>query len=306
MDHLWIALAILGAGLQAVRTAAQRQLNAHMSVLATTYVRSLLGLPVMLVWLALISIVEGARLPSTSLTYLTYTLLGAIAQVLATMLLVSMFHLRNFAIGTMLTKVDVVTAAIIGALFFSETLTVGGVVALLVVLAGMGFISMGRIFSKSQPSGETIAGVLTGKASQVALMCALAFSMSYLFFREAALNITGGTFLWRAAWTVALATLMQTVLVGLWMWRTEPASFTAVWPNRGLSTFIGTTSAIGSISWFTAFALQNASYVRAVGQVEVVFTVLISALYFRERVLPLEYAGIALTVAGIVLFRLVA
>ena len=45
-----------------------------------------------------------------------------------------------------------------------------------------------------------------------------------------------------------------------------------LWPNLRLSAFIGLTSAVGSIGWFTAFALQNASYVRAVGQIEVVFT----------------------------------
>jgi drug/metabolite transporter (DMT)-like permease len=70
--------------------------------------------------------------------------------------------------------------------------------------------------------------------------------------------------------------------------------------------FIGVTSTLGSIAWFTAFALQNASYVRAVGQVEVVFTLLISVLYFRERINPLELAGIAATVAGVLLFRLIS
>lgn len=303
MEHLWIALAILGALLQAVRTAAQRQLLGAMTVLATTYVRSLLGLPVMLVWLALVASTEELRVPAMSATYLAFTLAGAIAQVVATLFLVSMFRLRNFAIGTMLTKADVVTTALIGSLFFSEVLSLGGMAALLVVLAGMVLLSLARLTVKGT-DGETALGLLTGEASRVAILCALSFSMSYLCFREAALNISGGTFVWRAAWTVALATTMQTVLVGLWMWRTEPASFAAIWPNKGLATFIGATSAVGSIAWFTAFALQNASYVRAVGQIEVVFTVLISALYFRERILPLEYAGIGLTVAGIVMFRL--
>ena len=70
--------------------------------------------------------------------------------------------------------------------------------------------------------------------------------------------------------------------------------------------FIGTTSAIGSICWFTAFALENASYVRAVGQIEVVFTLLVSALYYRERISVSEYAGIGLTMLGVLLFRLTA
>lgn len=73
-----------------------------------------------------------------------------------------------------------------------------------------------------------------------------------------------------------------------------------------MSGFIGLTSALGSIAWFSAFALQNASYVRAVGQVEVVFTLAISRLYFQERITALELAGIAVTVAGVLMFRLVS
>ena len=56
---------------------------------------------------------------------------------------------------------------------------------------------------------------------------------------------------------------------------------------------------------FRSFALQNASYVRAVGQIEAVFTLAISWLYFREKITALELAGIAVTVAGVLMFRLV-
>ncbi|MEO1264731.1 MAG: EamA family transporter, partial [Pseudomonadota bacterium] len=76
-------------------------------------------------------------------------------------------------------------------------------------------------------------------------------------------------------------------------------------PNRQIIGFIGLTSALGSIAWFTAFAIQNASYVRAVGQIEVVFTLLISWLYFREKLTAIELAGIGVTVAGVLMFRMV-
>ena len=91
-----------------------------------------------------------------------------------------------------------------------------------------------------------------------------------------------------------------------WLAAKEPAVFREMWPLRGIASFIGLTSALGSIGWFTAFALENASYVRAVGQIEVVFTLLISAFYFRERILPREHIGIALAVVGVLLFRLTA
>jgi drug/metabolite transporter (DMT)-like permease len=304
MEHAWIAIAVVAALMQAVRTAAQKTLNQRMSNLATTYVRSLFGMPIMIVYLAAVLWFEGSGLPDFSVAYLGATFLGALAQVLATMLLIYMFKLKNFAVGTMLTKVDIVMTAMIGALFFSEQLSPLGLMALLVVLAGVILLSaakLGLAFVTDWRS--SLAAPFTDRPTQVALACAFLFTLSYLFLREATLVAGEGTALWRGGWTVVIAILMQVIGVGVWLWLKEPSAFAAIRPNMGIATFIGATSAVGSIGWFTAFAMQNASYVRAVGQVEVIFTLLISALYFRETIRPLEYWGIAVTVVGVLLFR---
>ena len=308
MEHLWIGLAVFAALMQAVRTAAQKLLNRRLSTLATTYVRSLYGLPVMLVYLGVVLSTVGGGVPRMSTAYLAFTFLGALAQVIATMLLISMFRLRNFAVGSVMTKCDIVLTALIGWLFFSEAHSVGGLLALAVVMAGVLLMSLGQIAAGGiGVERPTITKALFAEPTRIAIACAFTFSLSYLFLREATLAMEeGGGFLWRGAWTVVLATAMQTLFVGLWLWRTEPAAFSAFWPNRRVSLFIGVTSALGSIAWYTAFALQNASYVRAVGQVEVVFTLAISMLYFRERISRPELAGIAATVAGVLLFRLLS
>lgn len=307
MEHVWIALAVMAALMQAVRTAAQKTLNKRMSTLGTTYVRSIFGLPVMIAHLAIvIAWTGGAAMPPMKPLYLLHTFLGALTQVLATMLLIRMMRLKDFAVGTMLTKVDIVMTALIGMALFSERVSVLGFVALFIVLAGVILMSLGKTGLKGLPTGPGgLAAALTSEATRVALGCAFLFTLSYLFLREATLVIAGdGGIAWRGAWTVVIATGMQVVFVGLWLAAREPATFQQIRPNVAISTFIGLTSAIGSIGWFTAFAMQNASYVRAVGQIEVVFTLLISALYFREKVRPLEYAGIAATVAGVLMFRL--
>lgn len=312
MQHLWIVLAVLGAALQAIRTAAQRDLNRHLSTLATTYVRSLFGLPFLAIYLALVLWVTGEGLPGFNRAWLAYTLVGSMMQVVATALLIRMFTLKSFGVGTMLTKVDIVIAAILGALFFSEDLTAGGILALVVVMAGVVLMSLERTGRASWVTAGPEAGIaanvltiLSDKAILVALGCACSFAVSFLTYREAALVIGEGSFLWRGGWTVVLAILMQTVIVGAWLALREPGLMTKLQPHMRLSLFIGATSAVGSICWFTAFALQNASYVRAVGQIEVVFTLLVSALYYRERISTLEYAGIALTVIGVLMFRLI-
>jgi drug/metabolite transporter (DMT)-like permease len=166
---------------------------------------------------------------------------------------------------------------------------------------------MGKLGSIAfRTGGETVSGLLLGRPTQVALLCALMFSLSYLFLREATLELgTQHHFLWRAGWTVVLATGLQTVCLGLWLAVKEPAVFRQMWAARRIAIFIGLTSGLGSIGWYSAFALQNASYVRAVGQIEAVFTLAISWLYFRERITALELIGIAVTVGGVLMFRLV-
>ncbi len=312
MDHFWIVLTVLAALLQAIRTAAQRDLNKHLSTLTTTYVRSLFGLPVLAIYLAIVLAATGERLPDFNFPYLAYTFVGAMAQVLATALLIRMFTLRSFGVGTMLTKVDIVVTAILGALFFSERLSIGGVVALSVVMAGVVMMSFertmrtGAILAGNETGSSRLSAILNDKALGVALGCAVSFAISFLTFREAALVIGEGTFLWRGGWTVVLAILMQTVVIGAWLaWR-DPGLAEKLKPHLGKSAFIGATSAVGSICWFTAFALENASYVRAVGQIEVVFTLLVSALYYRERISLSEYVGIGLTLLGVLMFRLLA
>ena len=307
MDHLWIALTVFAALMQAVRTAAQRDLNRQLSTLATTYVRSLFGLPVMIVYLVALLAATGGGAPALSWVYLGYTLVGALAQVLATMLLIRMFRLKSFGVGTMLTKTDVVITAVLGALVFGEAVSAWGAVALLVVLAGVVAISVPRTpLPPSTEGGSTWSDVLRDPAAPVALACAFSFTVSYLTFREATQIMPDGGFLWRGAWTVTIATAMQTLIVGAWLVWSEPSALAKLWPNRRMCGFIGLTSSLGSIGWFTAFALQNAAYVRAVGQIEVVFTLLIAALYFRERLRPQEWVGIALTMAGVLMFRLLA
>ncbi len=47
--------------------------------------------------------------------------------------------------------------------------------------------------------------------------------------------------------------------------------------------------------------IQNAAYVRALGQIELVFTFASSHFFFREKTSRLEQVGISLVIGGILL-----
>jgi drug/metabolite transporter (DMT)-like permease len=61
---------------------------------------------------------------------------------------------------------------------------------------------------------------------------------------------------------------------------------------------------LASACWFTAMTIQNAAYVRALGQVELLFTFAAGHLFFRERSNALELIGIGLVAGGILLLLL--
>ena len=302
---IWIPISIFAALMQAMRTAAQKTLNQDMSTMGTTYVRSLFGMPVLIAFLGAATLYTGLGVPTFDWVFLWHTAAAALSQVLATALLIYMFRLRNFAVGTMLTKSDVIMTALVGTAFFSEQLTGTGWIALLVVVGGVLLMLIGKLGTVAfRASGETVASLLFGRSTQVALVCALLFTLSYLLLREGTRDLgEQHHFLWRAGWTVVVATGMQTICLGIWLAMKQPVVFGQMWRMRRIAAFIGLTSGLGSIGWYSAFALQNASYVRAVGQIEAVFTLTISWLYFREKITALELAGIAVTVGGVLMFR---
>ena len=111
-------------------------------------------------------------------------------------------------------------------------------------------------------------------------------------------------FLLRALLALAAATSLQTLAMTLWLGWREPGEVGRVLARWRRTALVGLTGMLGSLGWFSAFALQNAAYVRALGQVEVVFTLIASALIFRERLALREAAGMALVVISAVLIVL--
>jgi drug/metabolite transporter (DMT)-like permease len=86
-----------------------------------------------------------------------------------------------------------------------------------------------------------------------------------------------------------------------WRERGEIGRVVRAWRVAGL---VGLFSMVGSWCWFAAFSLQSAAYVFAVGQVELIFSLAVSVMVFRERVTRREIAGIALLAVSILAIAL--
>jgi uncharacterized membrane protein len=305
MSNLWIWATVGAAFFQALRYAGLKTLNQSLSTGVTTYVRVFFTLPLLIIYFVAVLWWTGEAMPQLSTPFLAYSAASSVAQFTGTLLVVRLFQLGNFAIATLIIKADVIMTALIGTAFFSERITPVGWIAILVTIIGVIVTSLGRQPLSTDALGGGRAGVMTRAApTLIGLTSALIYSLSYLFLREAILvaDPASGPFV-RSALAAVAMTGISVILVGAFLLATQPRELLRMFEHQGLCWFIGAASAIASTGWFLASALTNASYVAAVAQVQVVFTLLLSFFYFGERIRMAEIAGIVVIVAGLILFR---
>jgi drug/metabolite transporter (DMT)-like permease len=299
---MWIWLTITAALMQSVRTAAHKELTATLSLLAGTYVRSLFGLPLLLVYLASVKWWSGSPWPVLGAPFLFYSAITALTQIGGTAALLSLFRMRNFAVANQLARTDLFFTALLGTWFFGQNLTVLAWFALAVTACGVGVIMTAK--DRGDAGIRSLRGVLTEPSVRAGLLVGLMFAVCNLALREATLALPDVSRTMAGAVTVTMVILIQVVVMAVWLGVREPDVHEAIRRNLPLSISVGITSALGSICWFTAFALEAAAHVRTVGQVEVVFNLLIGYFYFRQAISGREAVGLALTLAGIVLLQL--
>ena len=67
---------------------------------------------------------------------------------------------------------------------------------------------------------------------------------------------------------------------------------------------VGFAGWAASIFWFMAFTLAHAAYVRALGQIELIFTFVASIFFFWEKVSRTDVFGVVLLSGAIILLVL--
>ena len=299
---IWIPITLFAVVMQTVRTAGQKQLTAHLDPISVTLVRFLFGLPFAAVYLLCVVAWSDANLPPLNGTFVVYTALGGVAQIIATVLLIHLFSLRNFAVGTTYARTEAFLTAFIGALFFGEWISVQGWVAIVISVAGVVVLTVAR----SHVDSGSILGRLWNRAAAIGLASGLGFALASLSIRKASLSFGIDDFLLSAGMTLVLMIILQTLIMVVYVAVRSPAQFAIMARQWRISTFVGLTSALGSIGWFTAVTVERAAYVKALGQVEFLFALAISTLFFRERTTRVELMGMMLVAGGVVILLLAA
>ena len=292
---LWIALTIGAALAQTFRNAAQRHLTATLGTLGATLVRFLYGLPFTLVWLAAVATFGHFAWPELHRVFLGWVLLGAVLQLAAAALLLQVMKERNFALGVAYSKTDAILVALFAFLILGEV--VAPVVAVAIGTGTLGVL----LLSPADPRHPILA-LLTGWTSRSALLgiaCGANFAFSGVCYRAAALALPDTHFTMAAAVILVIAQTVQTVGLGGWLLARQANTVVLIFREWRTSLFAGCMGATASIGWFTAVAIEPIAHVRTLALIELVFVYIVSHRFFREKIAPREFAGMALLALGL-------
>ena len=300
MFALWIPITIAAAFLQNLRSVLQKNIKGRLSNTGAAYARFFYAWPFALLYTWTLAGPVGYQLPQSNTTFLVYCVLGGLSQILFTVVLLWMFSFRSFAVGTTFSKLEVVLIAVLGAILLGDTVTP---LAALAITMG----AVGTVLLSLQETKMTVGGLMRGigeKVTLVGLLSAALLGASVVFFRGAALSLGHDNFVVAASYTLSVALVMQTIMMGAWFVVFDRAQLKKVLMEWRRALPIGFVGMACSVCWFTAFTLQNAAYVRALGQVELLFTIGASILFFKEKVTQTELIAIALIVCAILLILL--
>ncbi len=277
--------------MQSVRTAGQKYLTADVSPLGATLVRYLFGLPFAAAYLYYLVLDRGAGLPDPNLTFIVYGVTAGFLQIVATILLIRLFTLRNFAVGSCYIRTEVLITAVIGLTVFAEAVSALGWVAMVLCVVGLLTITIAKSGKLSD---------LWNQSAVYGIGAGVAFSMTSLLIRQASLSFGLNDPMLTAAMTLCYMVAVQTVMTVVMLVVQNAAELKVIMKKWRASLFVGVTSVIGSAGWFTAFTLERAAYVKTLGQIEFLLTLGISVFYFREIPNRLEMVGMIVLVAGVV------
>jgi drug/metabolite transporter (DMT)-like permease len=292
---LWIPIAVAAALFQCWRTALQQKLRYLLSVNGAGFVRFLYGAPAALVFLLAALAASGASLPAVGAPMLGFAAAGGLCQIIATNLLIMAFGFRNFAVGTAYSKTDTAQSGLVALIVLGEALHplawlgigVGVIGVMTLSLAGQGLRWRALVAATVQPAA--LCGLGAG----------FFFALTTVLIKLATESVAAPSVFVRALFVLFVTNALQTLMQGAYLaWR-EPAELRKALTTWRSSSWVGILSACGSAGWFTGFAMADVALVRAVGQVEVIFTLLFSRFYLKERLKHSDIAGLLLVVAGV-------
>jgi len=290
-NWLWVAFTIAAALAQTFRNATQRELTGKLGTVGATHTRFLFGFPFALIFLAAVTWASGVPLPAPSLAYVPWLLMGTLAQIVATALMLAAMSERSFVVSIAYIKTEPVQVAVFGLVFLGDALTIPLAAAIVIATAGVVLMSV--------KPGQIAAG--GNRPAMLGVAAGAMFALSAVGFRGAVLALDTPSFVMAATFTLALGLALQAVVLSLYLVIRDRAVLVNILRNWQPSLAAGFLGALASQFWYLAFAVATAASVRTLALVEVLFAQAIATFVFRQKTTPREALGILLVVAGVAL-----
>lgn len=292
---MWIPITLLAACFQILRTSEQHRIRALLTTAEAGYVRFFFAFP-MAVIASAIWFAGPGELPTPGWRFLLGICGGGTAQILATVCLLESFKRRDFAIGTLYTKTEVVFVGVGSAVLVNEQLRVLEWIGVGVCLTGVLWLAAFKL------SGTTQTRTLD-QAAGFGILAALGFALAAIGIRAASNSLEGSTTT-RALFTLTLMLGFQTVLQGSVILRSSSSSIRTILTAWRPAALVALLSLLGSASWAVALTLESAARVRTLGQIEIILAFAIGIVVHREQHNTKEYLASAVALSGIALLVL--
>lgn len=294
MIEIWIPITIFAAFSQNLRSIYQKKLQKNMSNISSTYTRFLFGLPFVLIYFLFLYNFSNSKflVSNINTTFLLYCLIGGISQIIATLLLLKIFKTNNFSVATSYSKTEPIQAAFFGFILLSDPISFIGLIGIIIGLIGIMITSIKKINLRINFFNLSVFyGLLSGSL----------FGLSAVLFRGASHSLFSIDYMLTSSFTLLIAIGIQTLILTFYILLTDIKQFYLLYFNWKDGLIVGFFGAFASICWFYAMSIQNVAYVRALGQIELIFTILASILYFKEKIIANEILGVLIILIGILI-----
>ena len=302
--EIWIPITIAAAFMQNIRSATQRHLKGKLKTVGATFVRFGFGMPFAALLVAIMHLGLGWELPFTNPRFWMWVSLAGFMQIIAQTFLLRAFSHDSFTVGTAYSRTEAIQAAIIGFILLGDTLSASGMVAIGLTVAGVITLALAK-------SSIGMAGLLAAVKSRGALnglAAGTCFGLSATSYRGASLSLAEGlsepNFLMQAGYTLLTSITMQSIVLLVWMLVFDRGQILKIARNWKWGLLAGAAGASASFGWFIGFTLQSAALIKALAQVEMLFTYFSTIFVFKEKVSPRELLGCGLIIAGILVLVL--
>lgn len=298
--ELWIWITIGAAFFQNIRSSLQKHLKSQMGTAGATFVRFGFGVPFAILFLTGFMAIGGHELPSINTSFMFWVVIAAFAQIIAQAMLVHMFTLRNFVVGSVYARTEPVQAAIFGLVFLGENAGMLAFIAIGICVVGIILLSVAR----TDMSAKSFVQAMTSKTALIGLGSGAFFGISAVGYRGASLALGGPHFLIQAAFTLTVAIILQSVVLMIFMYLKDPDEFGRIKKAWKIAAIVGFVGATASFGWFSAMTLQQAALVKAVAKIEILFSFVSSVFFFKEHINRFEVIGCLLIACGIIVLIL--